>query len=288
VAGRACRRQHRRPHDAARGPGASVPLRPRPDRPGDRARSDQPAAPDRRGPDAAAGVGRPPHRPRRNTPVTAGGAPPQVRAAFEHLEQLNTIYAPTTDLLRSFHKALGSRTADRAALLRADAKPRSRNPAGRDPDGRGPHAGLARRPHHPYHAGARAAQRRKLAGGRPSGLPPGGAPPPRPSAQDADHPAVWAGRGDVPPRTGPAPSPPQAVDGSLGPRGRLGPRRPHRAQARPDDATLPGPARAEPAALLGGGHRHHPAAAGRHAGRRLPQVQGVADITRAHIEAFKT
>jgi HEAT repeat protein len=55
--------------------------------------------------------------PRRKTPVTAGGAPPHVVAAFEHLEQLNTVYAPTTDLLRSFHGALGSRTADRAALL---------------------------------------------------------------------------------------------------------------------------------------------------------------------------
>jgi hypothetical protein len=55
--------------------------------------------------------------PRRKTPVTAGGAPPQVVAAFERLEQLNAVYAPTTDLLRTFHRALDSRTADRAALL---------------------------------------------------------------------------------------------------------------------------------------------------------------------------
>jgi hypothetical protein len=55
--------------------------------------------------------------PRGKAPVTAGGAPPQVVAAFERLEELNAIYAPTTNLLRTFHTALDSRTADRAALL---------------------------------------------------------------------------------------------------------------------------------------------------------------------------
>jgi hypothetical protein len=54
---------------------------------------------------------------RKKTPVT--GAPPQIAEAFEQLEHHGTVYAPTTDLLRTFHSALGTRAAERTALLTA-------------------------------------------------------------------------------------------------------------------------------------------------------------------------
>ncbi|WP_203923788.1 hypothetical protein [Rugosimonospora africana] len=55
--------------------------------------------------------------PRQTTPVT--GAPPQIADAFRQLEYHNAVYTPTTDLLRTFHTALGARVADRTALLTA-------------------------------------------------------------------------------------------------------------------------------------------------------------------------
>lgn len=64
---------------------------------------------------------------RKKTPVT--GAPPQIADAFRQLDHQNTVYAPTTDLLRTFHTALGSRVAERTTLLTAqldNADPGSR------------------------------------------------------------------------------------------------------------------------------------------------------------------
>lgn len=55
--------------------------------------------------------------PRRSTPVT--NAPAQIADAFRRLEHFTAVYAPTTDLLRTFHTALGTRVAERTALLAA-------------------------------------------------------------------------------------------------------------------------------------------------------------------------
>ncbi|HEX6683432.1 MAG TPA: hypothetical protein VF062_11580 [Candidatus Limnocylindrales bacterium] len=45
------------------------------------------------------------------------GVPPQIVAAFEDLDRMQQVHAPTTDLLRTFHKALAGRVAQRTALL---------------------------------------------------------------------------------------------------------------------------------------------------------------------------
>jgi len=48
-------------------------------------------------------------------PVT--NAPPQIAAAFEHLDRVNRVHALTTGLLRTFHDALGGRVTQRTTLL---------------------------------------------------------------------------------------------------------------------------------------------------------------------------
>jgi hypothetical protein len=45
------------------------------------------------------------------------GAPPQVLAAFEHLDRVNRVHAPTTRVLCGFQEALEWRVAERTALL---------------------------------------------------------------------------------------------------------------------------------------------------------------------------
>ncbi|WP_194924131.1 HEAT repeat domain-containing protein [Catenulispora pinisilvae] len=50
-------------------------------------------------------------------PAPAAGVPPFVTAAFEQIEHSNTVFAPTTGLLRELHQALGDRITDRALLL---------------------------------------------------------------------------------------------------------------------------------------------------------------------------
>lgn len=56
--------------------------------------------------------------PRRTTPPeSANDVPPQVTAAFEDLDRHRSIHAPTTELLRTFHTALGPRIPERTALL---------------------------------------------------------------------------------------------------------------------------------------------------------------------------
>jgi hypothetical protein len=47
------------------------------------------------------------------------GVPPQIAAAFGDLDRLGRVHAPTTGLLRTFHKALAARVPERAALLAA-------------------------------------------------------------------------------------------------------------------------------------------------------------------------
>ncbi|MEV6107731.1 HEAT repeat domain-containing protein [Streptomyces sp. NPDC051940] len=47
---------------------------------------------------------------------------PQDLAAFEHLDRLNRVYAPTTELLRAFHTTLGPRVSQRTALLLAQLR----------------------------------------------------------------------------------------------------------------------------------------------------------------------
>ncbi|MBR7835015.1 hypothetical protein KDL01_17200 [Actinospica durhamensis] len=60
--------------------------------------------------------------PREKTPVT--NAPPQIADAFAQLDHFSSVYAPTTDVLRTFHKALGARVAERTALLTAQTASR--------------------------------------------------------------------------------------------------------------------------------------------------------------------
>ncbi|MFD2685089.1 HEAT repeat domain-containing protein [Streptomyces phyllanthi] len=56
--------------------------------------------------------------PRRTTPpVSEDDVPPQVVAAFEDLDRHRSIHAPTTELLRTLHEALGARIRERTALL---------------------------------------------------------------------------------------------------------------------------------------------------------------------------
>ena len=45
------------------------------------------------------------------------GAPPQIAAAFDHLDRSGRVHALTTNSLRAFHDALGSRAPQRTALL---------------------------------------------------------------------------------------------------------------------------------------------------------------------------
>lgn len=47
------------------------------------------------------------------------GGPPQVLDAFRLMEHSNSVYAPTTDVLRTLHAALGARALERTALLTA-------------------------------------------------------------------------------------------------------------------------------------------------------------------------
>ncbi|MGW1563965.1 HEAT repeat domain-containing protein [Streptomyces sp. NPDC002144] len=49
--------------------------------------------------------------------VSAQGIPPQIVAAFEHLDHSTRMYAHTTSLLRTFHDLLGHRVAERTAVL---------------------------------------------------------------------------------------------------------------------------------------------------------------------------
>ncbi|WP_285572968.1 HEAT repeat domain-containing protein [Streptomyces sp. RTGN2] len=51
------------------------------------------------------------------TSTTAQDVPPQIAAAFADLERHNRVHAPTTDLLRTFHKVLDARLPERTALL---------------------------------------------------------------------------------------------------------------------------------------------------------------------------
>lgn len=53
--------------------------------------------------------------PRKKTPVT--NAPPRIADAFARLDHVSRVYAPTTDLLRTFHESLGARVAERTVLL---------------------------------------------------------------------------------------------------------------------------------------------------------------------------
>ncbi|MGI8333613.1 HEAT repeat domain-containing protein [Actinomadura scrupuli] len=53
--------------------------------------------------------------PRRAAP--AGGVPPQIVAAFEDLDRQGRVHASTTDLMRTFHRALAARIPQRTALL---------------------------------------------------------------------------------------------------------------------------------------------------------------------------
>ena len=55
--------------------------------------------------------------PRKQTPVDGG--PPQILDAFRLIEHSNTVYAPTTGVLRTLHTALGARVAERTTLLTA-------------------------------------------------------------------------------------------------------------------------------------------------------------------------
>jgi hypothetical protein len=47
------------------------------------------------------------------------GVPPQIAAAFSDLDRLGRVHAPTTGLLRTFHKALAARVPERGAARRA-------------------------------------------------------------------------------------------------------------------------------------------------------------------------
>ncbi|MER6075358.1 HEAT repeat domain-containing protein [Streptomyces sp. NPDC001817] len=47
----------------------------------------------------------------------ADGVAPQIVAAFEDLDRHTRVYATTTDLLRTFHEALGARVAERTVVL---------------------------------------------------------------------------------------------------------------------------------------------------------------------------
>ncbi|MGN9838314.1 hypothetical protein ACTMTI_09370 [Nonomuraea sp. H19] len=47
----------------------------------------------------------------------ANGVPPQIVAAFEDLDRQGRVHTPTTDLLRTFHRALAARVPQRTALL---------------------------------------------------------------------------------------------------------------------------------------------------------------------------
>lgn len=58
-----------------------------------------------------------PGPPREKTPVT--NATPQIADAFAQLDHFSSIYAPTTGLLRTFHRALGARVIERSTLLTA-------------------------------------------------------------------------------------------------------------------------------------------------------------------------
>ncbi|MET9894373.1 hypothetical protein ABZZ47_29965 [Streptomyces sp. NPDC006465] len=49
--------------------------------------------------------------------VPTNGVAPQIVAAFEDLDRHTRVYAPTTALLRTFHKALGARVSERTAVL---------------------------------------------------------------------------------------------------------------------------------------------------------------------------
>lgn len=53
----------------------------------------------------------------KNQPAPAADVPPFITAAFEQIEHSNTVFAPTTGLLRELHQALGDRITDRAVLL---------------------------------------------------------------------------------------------------------------------------------------------------------------------------
>ncbi len=56
--------------------------------------------------------------PRRTAPAApSDDVPPQVVAAFDDLDRHRSIHAPTTDLLRTFHQALGARISERTVLL---------------------------------------------------------------------------------------------------------------------------------------------------------------------------
>ncbi|MFE4693331.1 HEAT repeat domain-containing protein [Streptomyces sp. NPDC056749] len=51
--------------------------------------------------------------------VRAQGVPPQIAAAFEDLERQDSVHAPTTSLLKTFHTLLNDRVPERTALLAA-------------------------------------------------------------------------------------------------------------------------------------------------------------------------
>ena len=57
-----------------------------------------------------------PSKPKKQ-PAPNADVPPFITAAFEQIEHSNTVFAPTTGLLRELHRALGDRIADRALLV---------------------------------------------------------------------------------------------------------------------------------------------------------------------------
>ncbi|MFD4693243.1 HEAT repeat domain-containing protein [Streptomyces sp. NPDC058463] len=63
------------------------------------------------------------------TDAASPGTPPQIVAAFEDLERHNRVHAPTTSLLRTFHRVLDHRVSERTILLTEQL--RSQDPATR-------------------------------------------------------------------------------------------------------------------------------------------------------------
>ncbi|WZU36106.1 hypothetical protein Rruber_05619 (plasmid) [Rhodococcus ruber] len=107
-------------------------------------------------------------------------------------------------------------------------------------------------------------------------------PPHTSTAEDTEHTAVRAERGDVPPRASTPPDATQTLGGTLGARNRLGPDRLHRTGAGGHDASLSCATGHQPPAVVGVLHRDHPAAARRARVRSRRRDQRRWDRTRAH------